>query len=509
MGLRINTNTSALAAIRNLGKNDRTQARTLEHLSTGLRINRASDDPSGLVISEQLRSQINSLKQASENTQADTNMIATADAAMEEMSNLLNDIKGAIVFALNTAAASPEQVAAEQTSVDGALLALNRIVNTTRFADGGLLNGNSGFVTTGVNAAINDLNVRRINFPPGTSPLQVDVTLTANGGGATQGQLTLAAAGANGAIVRIIGPRGSADVTLGAAATVPQVATAINNVRTQTGVYVDNAGLSMFTEEFGTSQRVSFTVLDGSMGGVAAAGTIAGLLPGQTESDAGDNATALINGQTFTGNGRVFNISNDIGEFSFSLASPPGTESKETGLDLATAAGSPYSFTVQRSGMGMQLNTQATGSDHLQIGIGGMDIGALGFERIRNVLRNPTVLDPAGEEKGGRLKTLMTGNANSLTGDLSNASDIVDEAIKQVAGTRAFLGSIAEKVLAPNLNSVEVAVENLSAAESNIRDLNFAEETSAFTKSQILFQTGIASLASANLVPQAVLSLLR
>ena len=102
MGLRINTNTSALAAIRNLGKNDRTQARTLEHLSTGLRINRASDDPSGLVISEQLRSQISSLKQASENTQADTNMVATADAALEEMSNLLNDVKGSIVFALRS-----------------------------------------------------------------------------------------------------------------------------------------------------------------------------------------------------------------------------------------------------------------------------------------------------------------------------------------------------------------------------------------------------------------------
>ncbi|MDQ7779346.1 MAG: flagellin, partial [Planctomycetota bacterium] len=69
MGLRINTNIPSIRAIRNLRINDLKQQVSLERLSTGLRINRASDDPSGLVISELLRSQIRGLKQAAENTQ--------------------------------------------------------------------------------------------------------------------------------------------------------------------------------------------------------------------------------------------------------------------------------------------------------------------------------------------------------------------------------------------------------------------------------------------------------
>lgn len=504
MGLRINTNVSAMAAIRNLGRNDRTQARSLEHLSTGLRINRASDDPSGLVISEQLRSQISSLKQAAENTQNDNSMIATADASLEEISNLLNGIKGSVVFALNSAGSSPEQISAEQDSVDAALSAIDRIVQTTRFADGGLINGQAGFVTTSVNAGLNDLNVKQVNFPPGNGALTITVDTT----GAvvpTQASVAIsAAAGAAGAIIRVVGPKGSADVSLGANATVAAQASAINNVRTQTGAYVDAAN-NILSEEFGSAQRVSVSVLDGS-------GTFAAtaLSTGQSVTATGVDATALINGATVTGTGRFFHIVNDLAKFDFSLASDPTVITKAGGLPAAGA----MTFTVQRTGLGFQLGSQATGADHLQVGISSLDIGTLGFERVRNELRDPLVADAdtsaLQQSKGGRLKSLLTGGLNALaSGNLANTTDIVDAAINQVTGTRSFLGSLSEKVLTPNQTSVEVAIQNLSASESQIRDLNFAEETSQFTKSQILFQTGIASLASANLVPQAVLSLLK
>ena len=89
MGLRINTNVSSIRALRNLRANDRNQARSLERLSTGLRINRGSDDPSGLVISEQLRSQVAALQQATTNSQNAMNLISVADAALGEVSNLL------------------------------------------------------------------------------------------------------------------------------------------------------------------------------------------------------------------------------------------------------------------------------------------------------------------------------------------------------------------------------------------------------------------------------------
>ena len=133
MGLRVNTNASAVTALRNLRLSDAAQSKSLERLSTGLRINRASDDPSGLVISEQLRAQVKSLGQALENTQNASNLIGTAEAALAEVSKLLIDIRESALFALNTGGTSQEQVEAEQDAVDAAIGAIDRIAASTRF----------------------------------------------------------------------------------------------------------------------------------------------------------------------------------------------------------------------------------------------------------------------------------------------------------------------------------------------------------------------------------------
>ena len=114
MGLRINTNISAVTALRTLKINERSQATSLERLSTGLRINRASDDPSGLVISEIIRAQLVGLKQAVENSQNASNLVSVADAALGNISDLLVGINESIIFALNTGGTSPDQIEAEQ-----------------------------------------------------------------------------------------------------------------------------------------------------------------------------------------------------------------------------------------------------------------------------------------------------------------------------------------------------------------------------------------------------------
>ena len=90
MGLRINTNVSSIGALRNLQRADSMQQGSLERLSTGLRINRASDDPAGLVISEKLRAQIRGMEQAAENSQNASNLIGTAEAALDEVMRSLS-----------------------------------------------------------------------------------------------------------------------------------------------------------------------------------------------------------------------------------------------------------------------------------------------------------------------------------------------------------------------------------------------------------------------------------
>ena len=124
MAIRINSNIASVTALNNLSKTDALQQTTLERLSTGLRINTASDDPSGFVVSEQLRAQVSSLDQAIENSQNASNLLGTAEAALNEVNNLLIGIRDSIIFALNSN--SPDQVAAEQDAVDNAISAIDR-----------------------------------------------------------------------------------------------------------------------------------------------------------------------------------------------------------------------------------------------------------------------------------------------------------------------------------------------------------------------------------------------
>jgi serine/threonine protein kinase len=104
----------SLIGQRNIEQTDKSLSQSLERLSSGLRINSAADDPAGLVISQQLRAQTASLQQAQENSQNASNLVGTADAAMNEVSNLLIGIRQAAVFAMNTGGTSSDQIAAEQ-----------------------------------------------------------------------------------------------------------------------------------------------------------------------------------------------------------------------------------------------------------------------------------------------------------------------------------------------------------------------------------------------------------
>ncbi len=181
MGLRINTNISAITALRILKVNQRSQATSLERLSTGLRINRGSDDPSGLVISEQLRTQLSSLNQSISNSQNATNLLNVADAALASVSDLLVEIQTSITFAQNTGGSTPEQIAAEQDAVDQAVSAIDRIATTTRFADRALLNGEAAFQTSAnVPDYFDDVDIKSISFPSDTFERTLEVTPLVN-----------------------------------------------------------------------------------------------------------------------------------------------------------------------------------------------------------------------------------------------------------------------------------------------------------------------------------------
>jgi len=141
MGLRINTNVAALIGQRNIARTDRALSTALERLSSGLRINRAADDPAGLAIAERQRAQISGLNQAIENAERGVSLVQTAEAALDEVNNLLVHIRELAVDAANTAVHDADSLAAMQAEVTDALATLNRIASDTAFGTKALLDG--------------------------------------------------------------------------------------------------------------------------------------------------------------------------------------------------------------------------------------------------------------------------------------------------------------------------------------------------------------------------------
>ncbi|OYW17365.1 MAG: hypothetical protein B7Z55_12660 [Planctomycetales bacterium 12-60-4] len=174
---RINTNVGSLVAQNRLSRTNAELQTTLTRLSTGLRINSGKDDPAGLIASEALRSDITSINKGISNTQRATQVIATADSALGQVSSLLNDIKGLVVEAANTGALSSDEIAANQLQVDSSLEAINRISQTTSFQGRKLLDGSLDFVST-VNSvsAIKDSRIDQANLGA-TGSVSVDVSI--------------------------------------------------------------------------------------------------------------------------------------------------------------------------------------------------------------------------------------------------------------------------------------------------------------------------------------------
>ncbi len=176
---RINTNVSSLVAQNRLNSTNNDLQTSLTRLSTGLRINTGKDDPAGLIASEALRSDITGINKAISNTQRASQIIATADSALGQVSSLLNDVRGLVVEAANNGALSDDEIAANQLQIDSSLEAINRIAQTTTFQGRKLLDGSLDFTSTIDSVAtVTDAKIDQANLGA-TGTVAVDVEITA------------------------------------------------------------------------------------------------------------------------------------------------------------------------------------------------------------------------------------------------------------------------------------------------------------------------------------------
>jgi flagellin len=370
----------------------------------------------------------------------------------------------------NSGGLSVEERAANQLQVDAILNTINRVAQSTAFQGTKLLNGNYDYTTSGIGAStIDNVKVNSAKLPEGAAvDVVVQVTASAQTGTLTY---TGGAVGAGGVTIEVAGAKGTQQLSFASGTTVTQIATAITAVTEATGVsaIVSGSDLRITSTGFGSAEFVSVRALDGTF-------SVTGGVSGK---DFGRDAAVSVNGATAQATGTTISYRSSGLDVEFDL-------------DSAFNVAGSTTFSITGGGADFALGSKVSEADKESVGIGSVSTGNLGTATT------------------GFLSTLGSGQTNSLTSDnLSTAQQIVDRAIKQVSQLRGRLGAFQKFTIGSTVNSLGVALENASAAESAIRDTDFAEETANLTRSQILSQAASSVLAQANASPQAALQLLR
>ena len=461
-------NVNALNAFRHLSKADHAFGKSLAKLSSGLRINNAFDDPAGLVISEKLRAQIKGLNQATLNTQDALSMIQTAEGALNEQANLLNQIRALALHAANTGVVGSDSIAADQAQVDEAVASVDRIASQTDFAGKKLLDGTSNNKGIVVNSTVLSSVVVGNTAPAGTNNVNVVLT-TAATRAIVAGDVDRSGAVSGNHVVNVNG----VNISILDGSSQETVINTLNSAFGANGldmVAVANSdNIDIRHNQYGSDFSVSLVDGDNILNSA------------DTVADAGSDTVGTINGEAATGDG-------------LSLLANSGTTyagSKITFLSSATAATYNSAFQVVQGQLRFQVGANATDSVSASIG----DLRA----------------NQLGTSEGGvtGLNSIITGGTYALATDPGQALAVIDAAISDVSNARARLGALGSYVLETQLSSISIAVENIQASESRIRDVDMAAETTQLTKNQILLQAATAMLAQANSAPQSVLQLLQ
>ena len=486
MALTINSNITSLNAQRNLNSTTNSLTKSMERLSSGLRINSAKDDAAGLSIANRMTSQVRGLDQAARNANDGISMAQTAEGAMQEVSNNLQRIRELAVQAASDSNSASDR-AALNDEVTQLVAEINRVAETTTFNGTNLLDGSFGSknIQVGANSGetigVSMVSVKADSLGVGSNS-SYSTTITdgaAVSGGLSAGDLTI-----NGYQVGATTADG-VSYSSGTASAI-SIANAINAVTSDTGV---TASVDIATVE-GTAATGYSTAI--AAGGVLINGVDIGSLSGATgAADRGSDMAAAINavsdqtGVTATfdaASGKVALTSVD--GRNITITTGTGMNSGVTGLGAAASATLVVHSSVDLS------SSSSTG-----ITIGGDNEGNAGLT-------------------DGYTAATATAGAGVSSLDLTTAAgasaaiDTVDAALASIDSARGDLGAIQNRFESTIANLQNVS-ENVSAARSRIMDADFAAETAAMTKAQVMQQAGTAMLAQANQLPQSALSLLQ
>ncbi len=482
---RINANIPSLIAQRELNTNSNLFAKTVQRLSTGLRIVDPGDDPSGLISSETFRSSISSTSQATQNCQEAVNLVKTAEGALDEVSRLLRDARTLAVASSNGATLSSEQRAANQAQLNSINESITRISKNTQYGKSNLLDGSAG-VYAG-STALNTVEKIHLNGSfsgnPITNSANITLDLTQRAkraiveGKTFPGPEVLFGAGSfsiNGYII-----------STSETDTVRDVVKRIEQAGNSTGVQVQyqmvegqSTTVTFVTATYGADQKIE--IIDKASMILA-------------DDDGGNPQTNVsANGQNAVANVTLEYASGKSETVTFDRGS--GTLLKDN-----------LGNSIQLTSRGASELFTGLGAGKVNPGVARFQIGPNSGHMLNFNLGN-FVASQLGDGVAGNLN--MT-NASLLTpDDAQTAINVIDRAIQQVSVARGNYGNFQRNVLETNLRSLEVSKLNMVTSESTIRDCDMAIEMSELSRSQILQNAGIAVLGQANSAPGNIISLL-
>ena len=576
MGFRINTNVAALNAKANADLNSKSLDASLSRLSSGLRINSAADDASGMAIADSLRSQANTLGQAISNGNDALGILQTADKAMDEQLKILDTIKTKATQAAQDGQSLKTRTML-QADINRLMEELDNIANTTSFNGKQLLSGNfinqefqigassnqtvkatigatqsskiglTRFETGGRISASGEVQFTLKNYN-GIDDFQfqkvVISTSVGTGLGALAEEINKSADQTGVRATFTVETRGMAAVRAGTTSDdfaingvkIGQVeykdgdsngalVAAINSVKDTTGVEasIDANGQLLLSSREGRGIKI-----EGSIGGGAFINKDMMENYGRLSLVKNDGKDILISGSNLSSAG--FGAANFIsqasvslreskGRFDANIADAMGFGSVNKGVILAGASSVSAYMSAAGSGFSAGSGYSAgSGKNYSAV----ISANAVVISNTSAVSKIYNVSAGSGFSSGSTLSqfaTMKTSAGNSLGAKDETAGvttlkgamavmDIAETAITNLDQIRADIGSVQNQVTS-TINNITVTQVNVKAAESQIRDVDFAAESANYSKANILAQSGSYAMAQANSVQQNVLRLLQ
>ena len=484
--MRVNTNASAIFAQRNLQNNSAVQTKTLEKLSSGLKINRGADGPAQLQISEILRSHTVGLKQSIDNSEMAISLMQTGEAALDEVSRSLVKARQLAIHAANEAVNDETMLKADQQEMDQIVGTINRIAKNTQYGKNYLLDGSGAGngVTTGKNLSF--VGAKTTGASSGAHGYDIDITRAA-----TRAKYSGTVALSQKIIdseeqITIVESGRSIDFKTVAGTSVEQTLNQLSNAIRDGGLDVElirQPSSGRNNPQIMTFRHKKF----GSTPYFQVSSNTAGLLskiPNVVErAQNGVDIVGEIAGEEAVGRGQI-------------LTGAGGFGSKAEGISIRYS-GETTPPPGQRAG----TITFSQNSLTFQIGGNANQTARVSMKNVKADQLGNGVSNKSGFRSFAELDLMNSqGAQDSLA--------IIEQAIQDVAANRGSLGAFQRNTLESNLNYLRAAHENVVNSESVIRDADMAEEMTKFTRNQIMIESSTAMLAQANQTPKSILKLL-